>query len=1357
MYLNDVQYMKLYKQKVYLPRYEKAQSMYSIIFMNSPSFESSLNFMKHPMFLSNHKYLNYYIDFNYIEKIGNRTIRNNDRKGREELYDKVQNEFKMFGTQIKFEQVKNRNAYFDLFKYNEIFFSNQRYTNIQQKISAYIDMIKAKISDERFSSYKFKTLVIDVDAWSKKKDTINNPIMYLFLGYKRFFDIFKELDIDIVFYTDNTIFKINPSKCEENKFPTFKTFLSKLYKNVYLDDDEIIDKEILTQDIKKQVSDDLLVDRFKFVGDDNKKLDDIDNDISDVIDDKVDRLTNDIISTDETISDDELKDAVKVKLSTDDELIKTVASIKKEKITGKSSQSIKRDEELRKKQRELKFKNSTIDDMLKIDPSSIKIEENDVSDKVVTTNPNIRKIKYSNFDNAYNDNLMAKDTLSIFTNLNDKSIPVHIVDIKVEDSSDELNYKETYDITLEDDNRVRHKIKVDMPKFIDGKFLYLNGNKKIIVKQLTMKPIVKTGPDEVQICSNYNKIFLRRYGNKISAKIEKLKKSLATTVLGITVKNGDNSVSNNKYKTTIEYDELAKSYMFIKRGKVEILFNQQEVESRLTTKLKPNEFCIGFNDGKPIIMDYDTELVDGLELVDYIVSVLGDSFKDVYDKMSAGGKRFVYTRATIMAKDIPIILLLGYCEGLTTVLKKANIKYRFSDTRVRVSDNEGIIKFEDGYLIYDKYPFENSLLLNALEALPISSYSFSDFDDKEVYVELFDILFNARNLANAFDTFYEFMIDPITKSVLDDLDYPTDFVSVVLFANSLLADNSYITENNMNLYRIRSNEIVNGILHKQITAAYARYKSTANNKNPIKISIPRNAVIKELMTQINIEELSTLNPIYEMEKVRAITPKGFVGMNLEQAYTQDKRSYDKTMMGLLGMSTSPDANVGVVRQLTMEPNIKNARGYIDIKDDDIENLTDANLFTPAEMLTPMGVTRDDSIRTAMASKQSKHIIPISKASPVLISNGAEQVIQYQLSKDFVVVAEDDGVVEEVDDKTGLVVVKYKNGKVQAIETNPKVVKNSASGFYISNKLNCDLKPGQKVKKNDILASENKFFTTDSLNGNRFNIGSLQKVAVMSSYSTYEDSAFVTKKMSNDMAADIIMMKDVIIGKNANVDHIVKIGDSVQVGDALISFETSYKEAEMNKFLASVGDELKEEIQSLNKIPVKTKYAGVIEDIKMYSTVDVEDLSPSLQKLLKEYYAGINRKKKILDKYDKSSSVVKAGILFNEPVGKIEPTADGKLKGKEVHDGVLIEFYVKYKDTVSVGDKITHFSALKSIVGEVIDEGYEPYSEYRPDEEISTFIGPSAILQRMTPSVILTMFGNKLLIELKRKLEEIYKI
>jgi hypothetical protein len=67
-----------------------------------------------------------------------------------------------------------------------------------------------------------------------------------------------------------------------------------------------------------------------------------------------------------------------------------------------------------------------------------------------------------------------------------------------------------------------------------------------------------------------------------------------------------------------------------------------------------------------------------------------------------------------------------------------------------------------------------------------------------------------------------------------------------------------------------------------------------------------------------------------------------------------------------------------------------------------------------------------------------------------------------------------------------------------------------------------------------------------------------------------------------------------------------------------------------------------------------------------------------------------------------------------------------------------------------------FAPLKSIVGEVIPEGQEPYTEFRPDEEISSFVGPSAVLARKTESLFPVLFGNKVLVELKRSLEDIYK-
>ena len=70
--------------------------------------------------------------------------------------------------------------------------------------------------------------------------------------------------------------------------------------------------------------------------------------------------------------------------------------------------------------------------------------------------------------------------------------------------------------------------------------------------------------------------------------------------------------------------------------------------------------------------------------------------------------------------------------------------------------------------------------------------------------------------------------------------------------------------------------------------------------------------------------------------------------------------------------------------------------------------------------------------------------------------------------------------------------------------------------------------------------------------------------------------------------------------------------------------------------------------------------------------------------------------------------------------------------------------------------LTNFTALKNTIGEIIPEGYEPYSELHPEETVDTIIASNSILKRMTPSVILTALGNKCIIELKNKLKEIYE-
>ena len=128
---------------------------------------------------------------------------------------------------------------------------------------------------------------------------------------------------------------------------------------------------------------------------------------------------------------------------------------------------------------------------------------------------------------------------------------------------------------------------------------------------------------------------------------------------------------------------------------------------------------------------------------------------------------------------------------------------------------------------------------------------------------------------------------------------------------------------------------------------------------------------------------------------------------------------------------------------------------------------------------------------------------------------------------------------------------------------------------------------------------------------------------------------------------------------------------------------------------------------------------------------------------------------MLEKYDDKGSVVKCNMLFNEPTGKVE-TNNGKLRGAIVNDGVLIEFYIKVHDEVGVGDKIVFFSALKSIVGNVIPEGQEAYTLFRPEESIDAVLSCNSLIARGISSAPKMLMSNKLLVELSRKLKDIYE-
>ena len=1007
------------------------------------------------------------------------------------------------------------------------------------------------------------------------------------------------------------------------------------------------------------------------------------------------------------------------------------------------------------------------------------IDETDFNATIETNNPYIKSSKFVNFDKSYNEKKYKRDINNAVAALSEGDIKVFIESIEEEDTSDVFNQKKTLTYHLKDELGRRHTIKFDVPIIIDDCYIFMGGSKKYILKQRIFKPIVKIGPDQVQICTMYKKCTVFRHGKSVDSKTAAVKKELISGDK-YHVKYGNAKVKNVKYKTTLDFDYISKSITKFNVGSYKFILDINE----LIKFLRENGVDVTkYEEGEKVPVGY---IVKGGK---YEVLELGDSFTDmIYDIIpeadrakikysKTGQSQLVYARMKVLDKFIPVVYFLLLCKGFDEVMTRTGIQYEVFDSEKEViakygknyGFTYGLVQLKDSVFIWHKNPFENQLLMNGIYGLPLSEYTFAELNNRDTYIDMIPMYYSNANQVMNLDQYKNFLLDPKTVEILKDFGLPTDLIGVFFYACQLLVNNQYSSPNDLINMRVRGNEIVSQIAYQCVVNAYGNYRKTAYRKNPTKITVNPNCVMSALATATLIEDESILNPVMTLDKTHTVNIKASTsvtgvslsGINKTDGYTMAKRAYDDSMLGIFAATTDHAANNGIIRLLTLEPNITSTNGYIDITPmDEVNELNMAQLMTPAELLTPGSLRHDDPQRSAMMRSQTTHMVLTDEMTPVLIGNKVESIVPYHMHNEFCFVAKQDGKIVDVQD--GVYILEYKDGTHDSFDSNPVIKKNSADGMYVEIEFATDLKVGDKFKKNEVIAAEKRAFTKnqDDISAS-MNIGVLAKVAITSIDDILEDSEPMTKKLSEQLAYYAIVKKTKALPANSTVDRMVKIGDHVNIGDPLIVFDNHNGDEEVAKFLEEYSkalgeNDLKESLVESNATSMKATDSGEIIDIKMYYTVDINELSPSLQKIVKSYNQKIDKKSKFLDKYknENDNNFYKCGQLLTETSEKSD-TFYGKVKGEDVGDGILIEFYIKHKDIIKKGDKTTNFCALKGVVSHVIEEGQEPWSEFRPDEEVSAFISPLSILARKTPSAYINLFGNKVLIELKRKVIKDY--
>lgn len=1274
-----------------------------------------------------------------------------------------------------------KNLYYDYSFYTELFFKN-RQTPGDRGLDIFGAFIERFLSDKRFSSYTKRTIVIPFHDWVKEGENpfdhtkALTPISLLYRSLKMGIDRFRSWkDALLVFVTNRGFFTMRLGYLNAGSdLPKFVNLVQRMASQDYSGSEEI------TQDSKLVIMNHLA----STISKGGIKIDNLTAETDTMSKEDLDEKG---YLEDPTVSDDpEVKKAALIsklekvaeKNTTVDNAIKDLDTeseqeesdwMKNVLIDLQSNEGIRmnkaRAERHDKMQAELlkkEVRGKSVMQLLDQFSSNDDIEETAIP--IDSIDDHWKHVKFPNFNATYTKEDMEADIMAMFYHFTQTSHPMNLLDIQVENTSTSEDFVDTWTVNYEDaESGKRSTVRVDVPRMVGDRFMKLRGNEKVLIGQLMLLPIIKTDEDTVQIVSNYNKIFVRRkspsgYGKSTPIVNKLVKVFNKYDGKDFEVTQGDNRKVCSRYALPVSFIDLAALFSKVefKDGSY-VSFNMDNLRkipfdrtglAKNDAKLSDEELgkkfmAIYVKDGKrqPIVdMTVDEYLLE-------LMSTKSERFVELYNA-AAVSKRLMFSEASILSIRIPVAIVVSYTIGLTRLLNRIGLKYEFQETRPK--KGESYLKFSDGYLVYHPRSDADNMLMNGMMQIETEDYSIKEVDGKDMWLEILDD-YGGRIKADGLDNFADLMMDPITVEICKTMNIPYNYVDALLYASGLLTDSKYNRHSDITGNRLRVNEVIVAHLYSVLAKEYGAYRNMVKrNKGQAAFTCKRSAVIDSILTHDQTSsDLSTLTPLLEAEAASKVTFKGLSGMNSERAFSMEKRTYDESMLGILGLSTGFASTVGINRQTTIDSGVRNKRGFI--VPSDPKKLDNLSTFSIMEALSPFAINHDDPMRTAMAFTQTvQHQMTVKKSMPNLVTTGADEALPYLTSQKFSYKFKGKkGTIKEVTD-TYIVVEDDETKECDFIDLREKVQKNSDGGFYITTKLdaNTNIRKGAKVKMNDIIAYNRGSYSPSVGNGKgkdpnsiSYNIGTLAKIAILNTAMGFEDSCVVDHTMSRALSFELVVQKEVNLAPTANIFTIVKVGDKIEEGEPLVIFSDAFEDEDAAAIMRSLAGD-NSVISDIGRKKVHAKVSGVVQDIKVYRTCELDKLSPPLKKYVSQYEAKVAEIKQVMKRHhiDKEYEL--------EPNSRLP--MEGKLKATE---GVKIEFYIKTIDHYSAGDKLTFYQGLKGVCSALIPKGQEATTDFRPEEHVNGFLTSTGVAKRMVSSCMSLGLMNKAIVELTRQCQE----
>lgn len=687
----------------------------------------------------------------------------------------------------------------------------------------------------------------------------------------------------------------------------------------------------------------------------------------------------------------------------------------------------------------------------------------------------------------------------------------------------------------------------------------------------------------------------------------------------------------------------------------------------------------------------------------------------------------------ILDKQLPVIFVLAYRYGLRNILDYIGIRYTItarrsrtivgeggfasfggnSDTVIGVDDeiiqgddwikiagqedfdadqdtdqspisedqkykpklNDIAIKFADRILWFNRYPLAHSLLVAGLDYFDLSSYELAEFESKDIYYQLLLDKRFSHNLLKGIDAFYDLFIDNMTFTTLKMMKEPTNVRDLLIRCAVLLSTLDYRPPSSRQNHRIRGYEQFNAILYNEMARQFATYKSHRGKANVF--SINPDAVFLRIIQNASMVPSESANPLQDIKEMSYMTYSG-VGGRTSDSFVVNDRKLASDDIGVISEATVDNQKVGINAQLSLDPGIVNTMGVLEPSP--LDELQPANVLSAHALVFPFS-TNDDSKRINFISTQSTHWILTKAVEQSRVRTGYERIVAHRSGRMFAGIAEQDGKITNIDEKSNLIEMTYEDGTVDVFRYGEQYTE--FQGFHVSQDIKPVVELGQKLKKGEVVTYNTGYFTRDETTGQLdLTIGVLANVALLEYDTTLEDSTEISQRLSEKLTIRPTNTRIVTLSKKSIIHKAVSVGDEVLNTDSLMIFE---EEPIEGTTVFNTDDETLALLSDLNKNTPTAKFNGKIVNIEAYYGCPISEMHPTLGSIVKSATDKKNRQNKIASKTERAEDFPPSGIM---PSGS-------KYKGVTFdEDTVCLIFYIQEEIPHDKGDKLVFMNQLK---------------------------------------------------------------